>query len=112
MWQEILREAMPKKDIENTNVFVFGDKVDSSDKEKAEAEIKDLKEALDKNDIDDIKGKKDKLNETAMALATKVYEQAAKDNQQTENKEDKEDKKEKKAKKGDDDVIDAEYEEN
>ena len=34
------------------------------------------------------------------------------DNQQTENKEDKEDKKEKKAKKGDDDVIDAEYEEN
>ena len=47
-----------------------------------------------------------------MALATKVYEQAAKDNQQTENKEDKEDKKEKKAKKGDDDVIDAEYEEN
>ena len=27
MWQEILREAMPKKDIENTNVFVFGDKM-------------------------------------------------------------------------------------
>ena len=26
MWQEILREAMPKKQIENTNVFVFGDK--------------------------------------------------------------------------------------
>ena len=27
MWQEILREAMPKKEIENTNVFVFGDKM-------------------------------------------------------------------------------------
>ena len=27
MWQEILREAMPKKNIENTNVFVFGDKM-------------------------------------------------------------------------------------
>ena len=27
MWQEILREAMPKKDIENTNVYVFGDKM-------------------------------------------------------------------------------------
>ena len=27
MWQDILREAMPKKDIENTNVFVFGDKM-------------------------------------------------------------------------------------
>ena len=27
MWQEILREAMPKKEIENTNIFVFGDKM-------------------------------------------------------------------------------------
>jgi hypothetical protein len=27
MWQEILREALHKKDIENTNVFVFGDKM-------------------------------------------------------------------------------------
>ena len=27
MWQEILREAMQKKDIDNTNVFVFGDKM-------------------------------------------------------------------------------------
>ena len=27
IWQEILREAMPKKEIENTNVFVFGDKM-------------------------------------------------------------------------------------
>ena len=61
-----------------------------------EKAIKDLGDKVDSSD----------------KLATKVYEQAAKDNQQTENKEDKEDKKEKKAKKGDDDVIDAEYEEN
>ena len=27
IWQEILREAMPKKEIENTNIFVFGDKM-------------------------------------------------------------------------------------
>jgi hypothetical protein len=27
MWQQILGEAMPKQDIENTNVFVFGDKM-------------------------------------------------------------------------------------
>ena len=27
MWQEILREAMPKTELENTNVFVFGDKM-------------------------------------------------------------------------------------
>ena len=85
----------------------LGDKVDASDKEKAESEIKDLKEALDKNDIDDIKAKKDKLNETAMALATKVYEQAAKDNQ-ANNDTTSEAKEEKKSKKSDDDVIDAE----
>ena len=68
---------------------------------------------MEKDDIEDIKSKKDKLNETAMALATKVYEQAAKENQGSEDKkEDKKSKKEKKSKKGDDDVIDAEYEEN
>ena len=27
MWQEILREAMPNTEIDNTNVFVFGDKM-------------------------------------------------------------------------------------
>ena len=27
IWQEILREAMPKKEIENTNIFVFGNKM-------------------------------------------------------------------------------------
>ena len=83
----------------------LGDKVDSKDKEKAEAEIKDLKEALEKDDLEDIKSKKEKLNETAMALATKVYEEAAKQAQSEQASEDvKEDKK-------DDDVIDADYEE-
>ena len=66
----------------------LGDKVDAKDKEKAEAGIKELKEALEKDNIDDIKAKKETLNETAMALATKVYEEAAKANQNTtENKE-------------------------
>lgn len=27
LWQEILREAMPKKEVENSNIFVFGDKM-------------------------------------------------------------------------------------
>jgi molecular chaperone DnaK len=56
----------------------LGDKADKKDVEKAEEQIKDLKDALDKGDIDDIKEKKEKLQETAMALATKVYEEAAK----------------------------------
>lgn len=90
----------------------LGDKVDSKDKEKAEEQIKALKEALEKDDLEDIKSKKEKLNETAMSLATKVYEQAAKEQQANEAEETKEDKKDKKSKKNKkDDVMDAEYEE-
>ncbi len=88
----------------------LGDKVDSKDKEKAEEQIKDLKEALEKDDIEDIKSKTEKLNESAMALATKVYEEAAKASQAESAEEDKEEKKkDKKSKK--DDVMDADYEE-
>ena len=82
----------------------LGDKIDSKDKEKAESEIKDLKEALEKDDLEDIKAKKEKLMETAMAFATKVYEEAAKQQQANESTDTKEDKK-------DDNVVDAEYEE-
>ena len=83
----------------------LGDKVDTKDKEKAESQIKELKEALEKEDIEDIKTKKDALNETVMALATKVYEEAAKAAQAEENtKDDSKDNK-------DDNVKDAEYEE-
>jgi len=60
----------------------LGDKVDSKDKEEAEELIKDLKKELESNNIDEIKSKKEKLNEKAMALATKVYEEAAKKQQE------------------------------
>ena len=82
----------------------LGDKIDSSDKEKAEAEIKDLKEALEKNDLEDIKAKKEKLQETAMAFATKVYEEAAKANQANQESESTSDDK-------NDGVQEAEFEE-
>ena len=63
----------------------LGDKVDNKEKSEAEDLIKDLREALDKNDLDDIKAKKDKLQEKAMALATKVYENIQKENQENNN---------------------------
>ena len=71
----------------------LGDKIDSKDKEKAETEIKELKEALEKEDLEDIKSKKEKLNETAMAFATKVYEEAAKKAQEEQAKDSKDDNK-------------------
>ena len=84
----------------------LGDKADKKDVEEAEELIKEVKDALDKGDIDEIKEKKEKLQEKAMALATKVYEQAAKERQESENKEEKEDSKETKK-----DVEEADIEE-
>ena len=91
----------------------LGDKADKKEKEEAEDLIKDLKKALEKDDMDDIKKYKEKLQEKAMALATKVYENAAKERQQEESdEEEKESKKDKKKnKKSDDDVQEADIEE-
>ena len=115
------KEAEVKNDAEQLvfqtekSIKDLGDKVDKKEKEEAEDLIKDLKEALEKDDIDDIKKKKDKLQEKAMALATKVYEQAAKERQSESDKKDDEDdkkeKKSKKSKKSDDDVEEADIEE-
>ena len=82
----------------------LGDKVSESEKKEAEEQIKDLKDALEKDNLEDIKVKKDKLQETAYKFAAKVYEEASKNAQTEENKETSNDKK-------DDDVIDAEFEE-
>ena len=56
----------------------LGDKVDSKEKEEIENLIKDLKEKLTKDNIEDIKKAKDTLQEKAMAMATKLYEQNTK----------------------------------
>lgn len=88
----------------------LGDKVDEKDKKEAEEKLEELKKALEGTDTDDIKKKTESLNEVAMRLATKVYEEAAKANQansenaETSESNNKEDKK-------DDDVAEANYEE-
>ena len=94
----------------------LGDKIDDDEKEEVEDEIKELKEALEKDDIDEIKEKKESLQEKAMKLATKVYEEAAKNRQAEEqekekDEDDEDDKKDKKKKKKDDDVEEADIEE-
>ena len=94
----------------------LGDKVDEKDKEEAEDKIKELKEALEEKDFDteDVKKKTESLNEVAMKLATKVYEEAAKA-QQAEagdvEEAEVEDKKKKDKKSKKDDVEEASYEE-
>ena len=82
----------------------LGDKVDSKDKEDAENMVKELREALSKDDLDDIKKKTENLKDTAMKLGAKVYEEANKKAQEeASSKNNAEEKK--------DDVVDAEFEE-
>ena len=87
-------------------------KIEDSEKEEVEELIEDLKKALEKGNVEKIKDKKEALQEKAMALATKVYENAAKERQEaSEEDEEVEEKKDKKKKKKDDDVQDADIEE-
>jgi len=67
------------------------DKVEDKEKEEIEELIKELKDALDKKDIDEIKSRKEKLDEKAIALATRVYEEAAKKAQDESKEKDEED---------------------
>ncbi len=83
----------------------LGDKVDKKEKETAEKQKDELKKALEKGDLEEIKKKKEALNETMMKLATKVYEEAAKAQQQAN------DNNASDTNKKDNDVKDAEYEE-
>ena len=94
----------------------LGDKADKKEVEKAKDLIDDLKKAIEKGDIDDIKDCKEKLQETTMSLAAKVYENAAKERQEEEKEDDSNEKEEKKSKKkkskkDDDDVEEADIEE-
>ena len=84
----------------------LGDKADKKDKEEAEEKLEALKEALKGEDTADIKAKTESLQEIAMKLAQKVYENAAKE-QQANNEETKTEETSKK----DDDVEEANYEE-
>ena len=58
----------------------LGDKLSDTEKKETEDLIADLKKSLEGSDLEDIKTKTKALNEKAMALATKVYEEAAKNN--------------------------------
>jgi molecular chaperone DnaK len=70
----------------------LGDKVSAEDKEKAEGLIEEVKKALEGTDTEEIKKKTEELQTVAMDLAGKVYEQAAKEQQEKEaNSEDKKD---------------------
>ena len=69
----------------------LGDKITDDEKKEAEDKINDLKKSLEGNDVDDIKDKTQKLNDVAMKYASRVYEEAAKNNQANNNSDDSND---------------------
>jgi molecular chaperone DnaK len=80
----------------------LGDNISDDEKQKAEAAKDVLKQALEGEDLEDIKAKKEALEQEVQALSTKLYEQAQQQAQQAQGEEQAG---------SDDDVVDAEYEE-
>ncbi|NIK15472.1 molecular chaperone DnaK [Saccharococcus thermophilus] len=79
-------------------------KVDEAEVKKAREAKDALKAALEKNDLDEIRKKKEALQEAVQQLSIKLYEQAAKQAQNQQAGADSTTKK-------DDNVVDAEFEE-
>ncbi len=63
----------------------LGEKLTDAEKKEVEDLISDLKKSMEGTDIEDIKTKTKALNEKAMGLASRVYEEAAKQNQANTN---------------------------
>ena len=80
------------------------DSISEDEKNEAKAKADALQAALDKHDLEEIKAKKDDLEKTVQALATKVYQQAQQAQQANQSAESSSDKR--------DDVVDADYTEN
>ncbi|RLL48034.1 molecular chaperone DnaK [Oceanobacillus piezotolerans] len=81
----------------------LGDKVSEDEKQKAETAKEELKKALEGNDIEEIRAKKDALQEEVQQLSVKLYEQAQQQAQAAQGTE--------QAGNADDDVVDADYQE-
>src|SRR5690606_15555001 len=80
----------------------LGEVVTEEEKKQAEDARDELKAALESDNIEDIREKKDKLQEILQGLSMKAYEQAAAAQQAAQ---------EEGAAPGNDDVVDAEFEE-
>ena len=63
----------------------LGEKLTDAEKKEVEDLISDLKKSMEGTDIEDIKNKTKALNEKAMGLASRAYEEAAKQNQANTN---------------------------
>ncbi len=86
----------------NKSVTEMGDKLDADEKGKIEAAVKELEEAIKGNDLEDIKSKTEALAQASHKLAEQMYQQASASADDGAASDDNS---------GDDNVVDAEFEE-
>ena len=87
-------------------------KIDSAQKQKTEAAIKDLRESIKSDDEKDMQQKMDALTNVLHEISSKMYQESAKQGEQPPSPPpgDEGKKKRKKGEGGEEDIIDADYE--
>lgn len=87
-------------------------KIDSAQKQKVEAAIKDLRESIKSDDEKDMQQKMDALTNVLHEISSKMYQESAKQGEQPPSPPpgDEGKKKRKKGEGGEEDIIDADYE--
>ncbi|MGM9921782.1 MAG: molecular chaperone DnaK [Bhargavaea sp.] len=98
---ELRNEADQAVFMTEKTISDLGDNVSEEEKKQAEEAKDELKAALEKDDIEDIRTKKDKLMEIVQQMSVKMYEQAAAQAQQAQQD----------GGSSDDGVVDADFEE-
>jgi len=89
-----------------------GDKVSEDEKNKITEDIKDLRKALEEDDVEKIRSNIEKLTTSSHKLAEEIYKKASAQTQQQEanKKSEKASEADKKDEKGEEKVVDADYE--
>jgi len=100
---ELRNEADQAVFMTEKTISDLGDNVSEEEKKQAEEAKEELKAALEKDDIEDIRIKKDKLMEIVQQMSVKMYEQAAQQAQAEQAQQD--------GGSSDDGVVDADFEE-
>ena len=91
------------------NLKEHGDKISAEDKSKIESDLKDLKEAIEKNDLEAMKQKTQDLTQSSMKMGEAMYKDQQAAGGAADTEQPQSDNKQEAPK--DDDVIDADYEE-
>ena len=93
------------------NLKEHGDKISSEDKSKIETDLNDLKEAVEKNDLDLIKAKTQELTQSSMKMGEAMYKDQQANGAPGAESGDQPQPDDKADAPKDDDVIDADFEE-